>query len=141
MQTHDTDLFGHLGRGQLRVRRTRLDLPGSGVEKAAPGPSSSVGSGWWVAGDVLGAVVVAEELVAVRAGPQVGPGVQDGVRPPDRVGFEAVMPPAKGCEVVRGRLAALGVGDDVVGVATPCGSGAPREDAPAVAEGGLFGQP
>ena len=82
-----------------------------------------------VAGDVGGAAVVAQELVAVRRRPQVAAGFEDRVAPAGVVGLEPVVAPAQRGQVVTGCRAALGVGDDVVGVAVLGGAGAPREDA------------
>ena len=91
---------------------------------------------------------VASEPVAVGAGP-----LEDAVRrhpvAPGGAGLESVVSPAEGGEV-RGRggtglWSALGFGvvvvlDDVVDVAAPRGSGAPREDAGPVAENDLFAE-
>src|SRR5262249_18617946 len=66
--------------------------------------------------DVEGSFVVAEELVAVWAGPQVAAGVEDEVGP-RAVGLEPVVAAAQGCDVAGAGRAAAGSGDDVVVVA------------------------
>ena len=97
-------------------------------------------SGWGpLTGDVAGAFVVGEELVAVGAGPQEAPGFQDRVGP-GGVGFESMVAPAQGCEVARAGGAALVVGDDVVAVGGPGWAGAPGEHAGAGAQDGLFAE-
>src|SRR4029079_12800594 len=90
--------------------------------------------------DVGGAAVVAQELVAVRGGPQVRAGFQHRVAPPGVVGLEPVVAPAQRGQVVTRGRPALGVGDHVVGVAVLGGAGAPREDAGQVPFGGLVGE-
>ena len=80
-------------------------------------PRSSLGSRP-VAADVEGAVVVAQELVAVRARPQERPGFQHRVGP-GRMGFQPMVSSAQGRDVVAAGGAALGVGDDVVGIHLP----------------------
>ena len=62
-----------------------------------------------VMGDVEGAGVVTEVLVAVRARPEVGPGFEDGVAPA-AVGLEPVMSPAQGRELAGAGRPALVVG-------------------------------
>ena len=102
--------------------------------------------GWvgWIEGGA--ACGVALEPVAVGAGPLEHAG-SDRLVVPGGVGLESVVV-ATECGEVRGRgraglLSAFGfrvvvVLDDVVDVATPRGSGAPGEDAGAVAEDDLF---
>jgi len=80
------------------------------------------------AGDVEGAVRVAEELLAVGAGPEEDAGFDGGVRPAG-VGLEAVVSSAERREVVVAGRTAAGVGDDVVAVAASGGARAPLEDA------------
>src|SRR5262245_20603429 len=66
-----------------------------------------------VAADVEGAGVVAQVVVAVAGAPQVGAGFQGGVGPA-AMGLQSMVAPAEWGEVVAGRSAAVGVGDDVV---------------------------
>ena len=103
-----------LGWGRW-CRAARSDLGHAGGP--APGVwARGVGRGrYWsggcdglVAGDVGGAAVVAQELVAVRGGPQVGAGFQDGVAPAGVVGLEPVVAPAQRGQVVTAVGAALG---------------------------------
>ena len=82
-------------------------------------------------GDLAGAGVVAEELQAVGAVPQVGAGVEHGVGPVGAgvaVGLEPVVLPAQGGEVAGAGGAAVAVGVDVVAVGEDGGAGAPGED-------------
>src|SRR5262249_55989118 len=94
---------------------------------------------------------VAEELVAVGAGPQVAAGVEDEVGP-RAVGLQPVVSAAQGCDVAGAGRAAAGSGDDVVvvagmlvgvvgvvGVAASGGSGAPGEHTGPVPDRDLFG--
>ena len=71
-----------------------------------------------IAADVEGAVVVAEELVAVWARPEERPGFEHRVGP-GGVGFQSMVSSAQGRDVVAARGAALVVGDDVVGIQLP----------------------
>src|SRR5829696_5204445 len=65
-----------------------------------------------VTGDVEGAVVVAQVLVAVRAGPHIRPGFQGGVGPAG-VGLGPVMAPAQRRGVARAAVLDPRVGDPV----------------------------
>src|SRR6188508_1158094 len=94
-----------------------------------------------VAGDVGGAGVVAQELVAVRGGPQVAAGFEHRVAPAGVVGLEPVVATAQGRDVVAAGAAALAVGDHVVQVAGLGGAGAPREHTCQVPFGCLGGEP
>ena len=96
---------------------------------------AGIGRGSAVAADVEGAVVVAEELVAVRAGPQVGAAFDDGVAP-GAVCFEPMVASAQGCDVARTGGSAGVVFDGVVAVGAvaggpeaTCRDGAPEADA------------
>ena len=66
-------------------------------------------------GDVDGAGLVAEVLVAVGAGPQVGAAFEGGVAPAG-VGLQPMMPPAQGCDVAGTGGPAAVVFEDVVTV-------------------------
>jgi len=101
--------------------------------------SAGCGAVWSVVGRVAGgrdrsgAGVVAEELVAVWAGPHEHAGAGHPVAPA-APGLEPVMSSTEWCEVVgRGRSAPVGmvvvVGDDVVEVAASGVAATPREDA------------
>src|SRR3954469_16101172 len=94
------------------------------------GGGSGVGRGP-VVGDVGGAFGVAEVVVAVGAGPEVGAGVEGGVGP-RRVGLEPVMTPAQRRDVAGAGSAVAAAGVDVVLVAAAGGSRAPGEHAGAV---------
>ena len=96
-----------------------------------------------VGGDVEGAGVVFEELVAQRAAPQVDAGF-DGDVGPAAGGLRAVVAPAAGREVAAaGRSAVISSGrrDSVFAVAGFGGAEAERERADAVAELGLELEP
>ena len=126
---------------------------GAGIRRVGAGvrwPGVGAGVRWVgvsVAGDVEGAVGIAQVLVAVRAGPHVGAAVEGGVGPA-AVGLGPVMAPAQ-----RGGVAGAGVldhrvGDPVVAVGVvlvglqgPGGSGAPGEHAGRVGQDGLFAEP
>ena len=112
----------------LRIR-DEMDVTACGV-------AISVVSGC----DVEGAVPVAEELVAVRARPQVATALEHDVGP-RRVRFEPMMPPAEPGDVATARGSALGVGNHVVAIGTPGGAGAPRKHAGLVNERGLLDEP
>jgi hypothetical protein len=114
-------------------------VPGGGVSGWS-GSSGVFGGGLVVLGpevlaEVEGAVLGAEVVVAVGAGPEVGAafGLRIG---PGAVGLEAVVPAAQGCEVARtGRAAATAWGDVVTvrgvfaGAGVAGGAGAPGEHA------------
>ena len=97
-----------------------------------------------VGGDVEGAGVVAEELVAQRAAPQVDAGLDRQVGPAAG-GLRAVVAPAAGREVAGAggsAVVSVGVGRDAVfAVAGFGGAEAERERAGAVAELGLELEP
>src|SRR4249919_3362333 len=116
----------------------RPGLAGCGAGCSGVGWSPAVGG--HIGGDVEGAGGVAEVVVAVGAGPQVGAGVQGGVGPRG-VGLESVVAAAQGRDVAGagGAISAAGVG--VVLVAAAGGSGAPGEDAGAVADGDVLLDP
>ena len=125
---------GGLWGGVVRSRRGRR-VVGLGVAAVL------------VSGDVEGAGVVAEVLVGVGAGPQVGAGFEDVVAPA-AVGLEPVVSSAQGCDLAGAGGSALAERDGVVVVAgvfvgsEPAGgSAAPGEDAGDCPEGDGFGDP
>ena len=86
-----------------------------------------------VAGDVEGAGVVAQVLVAVRARPEIGAGFEDGVGPA-AVGLEPVVSTTQGRELAGTRDSTGRMRGDVVTVAgmvigpeAAGGAGAPRK--------------
>jgi hypothetical protein len=93
-----------------------------------------------VGGDVEGAGVVFEELVAERAAPQVDAGF-DGDIGSAAGGLGSVVSSAAGRDVAGAGGSAVLVGDAVLAVAGFCGSEAERERADQVAELGLELEP
>ena len=104
------------GAWWLRVRDepdvTRVDRPSAGIG----------------GGDVECALAIPQELVTVRAGPQVAAALEHHVVP-GGVRLQSVMPPAQPRDVAGAGGPAGGVRDDVVAVGSPSRAGAPREDA------------
>src|SRR4051812_5786162 len=107
---------------------------GAGCSGVGCGPTGPL------VGDVGGAFGVAEVVVAVGAGPEVGAGVEGGVGP-GCVGFEPVMGATQRCDVAGAGGAVLAAGVGVVLVAASGRSRAPGEDAGAVTDGDVFGDP
>src|SRR5690606_3794640 len=84
-------------------------------------------------------VGVAQVAVAHRAGPLEGAGADHPVTPVG-VGLRAMVLGAELGDVVAGGRSAALPGNDVVVLAGPCWSGAPREHAGPVPQGDLFGE-
>src|SRR4249919_684832 len=87
----------------------RPGLAGCGAGCSGVGWSPAVGG--HIGGDVEGAGGVAEVVVAVGAGPQVGAGVEGRVGPRG-VGLESVMGATQGCDVAGAAPASLEDRDD-----------------------------
>ena len=94
------------------------------MDVTALDPPSSLVS--W--GDVEGAVAVAEELVTMRAGPQVAAALEHHVLP-RRESLEPVVTPAEPGDVARTGRATIGVRNHVVAVGAAGRPGAPGEHA------------
>ena len=122
-ETKPTPRAGRNHRWSSSERSERSDETRFRTPKGSRNHSvdSSYSSGGWASGGRRSRltsrvpVVVAEELVAVRARPQERPGFEHRVGPA-RMRLESMVTSTQRCDVVARGGAALGVGDDVVGV-------------------------